>query len=72
MFMQVLHTIALLVKRASLDKDRGAVFDSIFSAITQLLAMDLSKMVQWSFFIVAPLTKGKPIWASNQVLNKQF
>lgn len=41
---QVLHTMALLVKRASLEGEGGAVFESVFSAVTQLLASDVTKM----------------------------
>ena len=46
LFCQVLHTIALLVKRASLESEGGAVFESVFSAVTQLLASDVTRMVR--------------------------
>lgn len=45
-YTQVMHMIALLVKRASLESDRETVFESMFSAITQLLTSDFTKMVR--------------------------
>ena len=44
---QLLHTVALMVKRATLEEDRRKLFDSVFSTVSQLLAMD-SKMVTLS------------------------
>ena len=41
---QLLHTVALMVKRATLDSDRRNLFDSVFTTVSQLLMMD-AKMV---------------------------
>lgn len=42
---QLLHTVALMVKRATLEDDRKKLFDSVFTTLSQLLAMDDHKMV---------------------------
>ena len=42
---QLVQTVALMVKRATLEEDRRALFDSVFTTVTQLLMTDNSKMV---------------------------
>ena len=43
---QVLHTVALMVKRATLEEDQKKLFDSVFSTVSQLLATNDYKMVR--------------------------
>ena len=43
---QLLHTVAVMVKRATLDEDQKKLFDSVLSTISQLLATDDHKMVR--------------------------
>ena len=42
---QLVQTVALMVKRATLEEDRRALFDSVFTTVTQLLMTENSKMV---------------------------
>ena len=42
---QILHTVAVMVKRATLEEDNKKLFDSILSTVSQLLAADDHKMV---------------------------
>ena len=42
---QLVHTVAVMVKRATLEVDKSKLFDSVFTTVSQLLAMD-SKMVR--------------------------
>ena len=41
---QLLHTVALMVKRATLEDNRRELSDSVFTTVSQLLMMDV-KMV---------------------------
>ena len=43
---QLLHTVAVMVKRATLDEDQKKLFDSVLSTMSQLLATDDHKMVR--------------------------
>ena len=43
---QLLHTVAVMVKRATLDEDQKKLFDSVLSTMSQLLATDDHKMVK--------------------------
>ena len=42
---QLLHTVAVMVKRATLEEDQKKLFDSVLSTMSQLLATDDHKMV---------------------------
>ena len=42
---QLVQTVALMVKRATLEEDRRTLFDSVFTTVSQLLLTDDSKMV---------------------------
>ena len=42
---QLLHTVAVMVKRATLEEDQKKLFDSVLSTVSQLLATDDHKMV---------------------------
>ncbi len=41
---QLVHAVAVMVKRATLEVDKSKLFDSVFATVSQLLAMD-AKMV---------------------------
>ena len=43
---QLLHTVAVMVKRATLEGDQKELFDSVLSTVSQLLATDDHKMVK--------------------------
>ena len=42
---QLLHTVAVIVKRATLEEDQKSLFDSVLSTVSQLMATDDHKMV---------------------------
>ena len=42
----LLHTFSVMVKRATLEDDRKKLFDSVFSTVTQLLAVNDTRMVR--------------------------
>ena len=48
---QLLHTVALMVKRATLEDDRKKLFDSVLTTLSQLLASDDHKMVSGDMFV---------------------
>ena len=66
---QLLHTVALMVKRATLDSDRRKLFDSVFTTVSQLLMMD-AKMVSVEFITVAGfgLAPPKPVYTTRTPL----
>ena len=41
---QLVHVLAVIVKRRTLESDKKLLFDSVFSEVTQLLAMDPPKV----------------------------
>ena len=41
---QLLHTVAVMVKRATLEDGRERLFNSAFSTVSQLLAMDTKRV----------------------------
>ena len=41
---QLVHVLAVIVKRRTLESDKKLLFDSVFGEVTQLLAMDPSKV----------------------------
>ena len=49
---QILHTIALLVKRATLEAGGEHLFDSVLDSVAQLLATGDVRMVRWIFFVL--------------------
>ena len=42
---QLLHTMAVMVKRATLEDDRKKLFDSVLTTLSHLLSTDDYKMV---------------------------
>ena len=37
---QLVHVLAVIVKRRTMESDKKLLFDSVFGEVTQLLAMD--------------------------------
>ena len=41
---QLVHVLAVIVKRRTLESDKKLLFDSVFGEVTQLLTMDPPKV----------------------------
>ena len=48
---QLIRTVALIVKRATLEVDKTKLFDSVFTTVSELLAMN-SEMVGFSSHVL--------------------
>ena len=44
---QLVHVLAVIVKRRTLESDKKLLFDSVFAEVTQLLAMDPPKVTMY-------------------------